>query len=625
MADDAVDRATLQVGHNTVDLSAYHATQSVAAELLDVEALRKKYREERDKRLRDNGTDQYNFAEGELAAYDADPYAGPPPERAPENEDVDVLIIGGGFGGLLAGAAMRNVKIEKIRILDVAADFGGTWYWNRYPGVRCDVESYVYLPFLEETGYMPTERYATGSEILEYTHEIGRHFDLYKDARFQTRVTGMDWDEDAARWIVTTDRGDRFAARFVTTQSGIFSRPQLPGIPGIDTFKGKSFHTARWDYDYTGGDSNGGLRKLGDKRVALIGTGATGLQVVPHLAASAEHLTVFQRTPTAVGLRNNGPTDVEWYKSLPSGWQQQRMDSFQLLADGTYTDECPVDDGWTRYWKHTLRAAMAIPEAERTPETTAAEIEKADFAWNEMIRARVDEYVKDPQKAAALKAYYKATCKRMGFSDEYLPAFNQDNVSLVDTTTTPIERITETGMVVDGVEHQFDCLIFATGFELGTTWAHQAGYDVIGRDSAKLSEKWDDGIRSFHGLFTNGFPNIFFMGLTQTGTTISVPHMLSKQVEHIAWVIEQCIKRDIKSIEAQPDAEQAWVEVIDGKSALRRPGQIECTPGYFNAEGKPFDKRSAIGSGIFFPSYEFFNMLSEWRSSDEFPGLSVAS
>jgi cyclohexanone monooxygenase len=625
MADDAVDRATLQLGGNKVDPSAYQATQSLTSGPLDVEALREKYRQERDKRLRDQGTDQYNFAEGALAAYDKDPYAGPPPERAPENEELDVLIIGGGFGGLQAGAALRKANVEKIRILDVAADFGGTWYWNRYPGVRCDVESYTYLPLLEDTGYMPTERYAAGPEILEYTHLIGRHFDLYKDARFQTKVTGMDWDEGAARWIVTTDRGDRYAARFVTTQSGIFSRPQLPGIPGIDTFEGKSFHTSRWDYDYTGGDSQGGLDKLGDKRVALIGTGATALQVVPHLAASAQQLTVFQRTPTAVGVRDNGPTDAEWFRSLPKGWQKQRMVSFQQLADGSYTDDCPVDDGWTRYWKHTLKAAMAIPEAERTPEAAAAEIEKADFAWNELIRARVDLYVKDPQKAAALKAYYKATCKRMGFSDEYLPAFNQDNVAIVDTATTPIERITATGIVVGGVEQEFDCLIFATGFELGTTWAHQAGYDVIGRDGAKLSEKWNEGIRSFHGLFTHGFPNIFFMGLTQTGTTISVPHMLSEQVEHIAFVVQQSIERGITSIEAQPDAEQAWVEVIEAKSALRRPGQIECTPGYFNAEGKPFDTRSAIGSGIFFPSYEFFDMLRDWRSSGDFPGLTVAS
>jgi cyclohexanone monooxygenase len=611
---------------NKVDLGAYPATQSVApAEPLDIEALREKYRAERDKRLRDTGTDQYNFAEGKLAEYDDDPYAGPPSPREPQHEELDVLIIGGGFGGLLAGAAMRKANVETIRILDVAADFGGTWYWNRYPGVRCDVEAYIYLPFLEETGYMPTERYTAGPEILEYTHQIGRHFDLYKDALFQTRVTGMDWDEEASRWIVITDRGDRFATRFVTTQSGIFSRPQLPGIPGIETFTGTSFHTSRWNFDYTGGDSEGGLNKLADKRVGLVGTGASALQAVPHVAASARHLTVFQRTPTAVGVRDNGPTDVEWFKSLPQGWQQQRMDSFQLLADGTYTDECPVDDGWTRYWKHTLQAALAIPEAERTPETVAAEMEKADYAWNEMIRARVDSVVEDSQKAAALKAYYKATCKRMGFSDEYLPAFNQDNVALVDTAATGIERITETGIVVDGVEHEVDCLIFATGFELGTTWAHQAGYDVVGRGGATLSEKWDEGIRSFHGLFTHGFPNIFFMGLTQTGTTISVPHMLAKQVEHIAFVVEQCIKSGITSIDAEPDAEQSWVEVIEGKSALRRPGQIECTPGYFNAEGKPFDTRSAIGSGIFFPSYEFFDMLGDWRSSGDFPGLVTSS
>ncbi|MCW2767872.1 NAD(P)/FAD-dependent oxidoreductase [Nocardioides sp.] len=608
---------------NEVDLHDYPATQSAEPTgPLDLDYLRDKYRQERDKRLRAQGTNQYNFAEGDLAKYDDDPYAPPAQPREPQTEELDVLIIGGGFGGLLAGAAMRKANVPSLRILDVASDFGGTWYWNRYPGVRCDVEAYIYLPFLEETGYMPTERYTAGPEILEYTHLLGRHFDLYQDALFQTRVTGMDWDEEASRWNVTTDRGDRFAARFVTTQSGIFSRPQLPGVPGIETFKGTSFHTARWNYEFTGGDGQGGaLDKLSDKRVAVIGTGSTALQAIPQLAASAQHLTVFQRTPTAVGVRDNAPTDVEWFKSLPSGWQQQRMDSFQMLADGTYTDDCPVDDGWTRYWKHTLSAVGAIPEAEMSPERYGAEMEKADYAWNEMIRARVDAVVKDEQKARDLKAYYKATCKRMGFSDDYLPAFNQDNVALVDTAASGIDRITETSIVVDGVEHQVDCIIFATGFELGTTWAHQAGYDVVGREGAILSEKWETGIRSYHGLFTVGFPNIFFMGLTQTGTTICVPHMLSKQVEHIAHVVEKSLERGITSVEATPDVEQEWVDVIAGKSELRRPGQIECTPGYFNAEGKPNDTRSAIGSGIFFPSIEFFDMLADWRAADDFPGL----
>jgi cyclohexanone monooxygenase len=610
----------------TVDPGEYEATKSAATTgPLDIDALRAKYREERDKRLRAQGTDQYNFAEGSLAKYDDDPYAGPPKPREPQSEELDVLIIGGGFGGLQAGAELRKKNVENIRILDVAGDFGGTWYWNRYPGVRCDVESYIYLPYLEETGYMPTERYTAGPEILEYTHQIARHFDLYRDALFQTRVTGMDWDEDAARWIVTTDRGDRFATRFVVTQSGIFSRPQLPGVPGIDTFAGPSFHSSRWDYNVTGGDSHGGLDKLAGKRVGLIGTGASGLQVVPHLAASAGHLTVFQRTPTAVGVRDNGPTDPEWWASLPSGWQRQRMDSFQMLADGFWTDGCPVDDGWTRYWKHVLSAVRAIPADEQTPERVALETERADFAWNELVRSRVDDYVRDPQKAAALKAYYKATCKRMGFSDEYLPAFNQENVALVDTAATGIDRITETGVVVDGVEHPVDVLIYATGFELGTTWVHQAGYDVIGREGAKLSEKWGEGIRSYHGLFTEGFPNIFFMGLTQTGTTICVPHMLAKQVEHIAYVVDEATKRGITSFEAELEAEDAWVEVIMAKSELRRPGQIECTPGYFNAEGKPNDTRSAIGSGIFFPSSEFFDMLADGRESGELPGLVIST
>jgi cation diffusion facilitator CzcD-associated flavoprotein CzcO len=499
---------------NNVDLHNYPATRSAEPTgPLDAEALREKYRQERDKRLRDKGTDQYNFAEGDLARYDDDPYVGPPVEREPQHQELDVLIIGGGFGGLQAGVAMRKAKRRDNP--HPRRGRGLRRHLVLEPLPRCALRrGGLHLPALPGRDRI----HADGApRSCGTAHQIGQHFDLYKDALFQTRVTGMDWDEDSSRWIVTTDRGDRLATRFVVTQSGIFSRPQLPGIPGIETFKGKSFHTSRWDYDYTGGDSKGELDRLHDKRVGLIGTGATSLQAVPHLAASAHHLTVFQRTPTAVGPRDNAPTDVEWFKSLPAGWHQKRIDSFNLLRSGAYVDDCPVHDGWTRFFEQRQAAVAAIPEDERSPEVIAAESEKADFAWNEMIRARVDATVQAKQKAEGLKAYYKTLCKRPWFSDDYLPAFNQDNVALVDTAATGIERITEIGVVVDGVEHELDCLIFATGFELGTTWSHQAGYEVVGRDGVKLSEKWENGIRTFHGPFSSGFPNIFFMGRPAEG------------------------------------------------------------------------------------------------------------
>ncbi len=301
---------------------------------LNVAEIRARYEAERVKRLRPAGTDQYVFAEGKYARFANDPHAGPAPERAALKEDLDVLVIGAGLGGIQAGATLRRQGIDNFRIVDAAGDFGGTWYWNRYPGLRCDVESYIYLPYLEETGYVPTERYVRGREILAYCQQLGRHFQLYERALFQTKITGMRWEEAATRWTVTTSRGDIFRARFVTTQSGIFSRPQLPGIPGIEDFAGHAFHSARWDYGYTGGSTDGGLINLADKRVAVIGTGTTALQAVPELAKDALSVTIFQRTPTAVGVRDNGPTDPNWFAALPPGWQQARIESFNQIGNG---------------------------------------------------------------------------------------------------------------------------------------------------------------------------------------------------------------------------------------------------------------------------------------------------
>jgi cyclohexanone monooxygenase len=604
-------------------MTELHDTPARTAGDIDVEALREKYREERDKRIRAAGTDQFNFAEGRYERFADDPYAGPPAPREPVQAQIDVLIIGGGFGGLIAAATLRHAGIHDFRILDVAADFGGTWYWNRYPGIRCDVESYIYLPYLEETGHIPTERYVTGPEIREYCRLLGRHFELYERALFQTKVAGVTWDEEASRWVVTTSRGDELRARFVATQSGIFSRPQLPGIPGIEDFEGRAFHTARWDFEYTGGDEKGNLHKLADKRVGVIGTGASGLQVIPKVAESAQHLTVFQRTPTAVHVRDNGPTDVEWFRSLPPGWQKQRERSFNQLFCGEDV-ECEIDDAWARFFRKLNDAVAALPEEQRTDLAAIGEaMEAADYEWNDAVRARVDAVVRDPRKAEALKAYYRTLCKRPGFADDYLPAFDRDNVTLVDTGATGIDRVTERGVVVDGVEHELDCLIFATGFELGTTWRHQAGYDIVGRGGERLSEKWALGLRTYHGLFSHGFPNVFFMGLTQTGTTISVPHMLQEQADHMAFIVRHCVDNEVDSFEATVDAEDEWQDVIAGYNELRRPFQEACTPGYFNAEGKPEDRRSAIGSGIFQPSTQFFAWLDEWRQAGEFAGLTL--
>ena len=589
---------------------------------VDAEAVRQRYEAERAKRLNAAGTAQFIFAEGQYAEFAQDPFAVAVAPRESVTEDIDFLIIGAGIGGIQLAATLQKQGIENFRILDVAADFGGTWYWNRYPGLRCDVESYIYLPMLEETGYIPTELYVRGSEIFSYLKGLAHQLGLPDRSLFQTRVQDAIWDEDAGRWIIRTDRGDTLRARFVSTQSGLFNKPQLPGIAGIKDFKGKAFHSARWDYAYTGGNPDTPLNKLGDKRVAVIGTGTTALQVVPQLAQSAKELFVFQRTPTSVGERNNAPTDAEWFKSQPPGWQDQRIKSFNQLSMGEPVD-CPIKDGWTRFFQLMIDAVAQVPADQFTPENIGKAQEVADYELNELIRARVDSLVRDKSKASLLKAYYRTMCKRPGFSDDYLPAFDQDNVQLFDASSG-IDRITENSIVIGGREIEVDCIVFCTGFEIGTAWTHQAGYDVVGRDGVRLSEKWAEGPLTYHGLFSKGFPNLFFMGVTQTAATINLPHMLQEQATHIAYVVQHCLANGISWVEASDEAEQAWQVEINENVASRRSFQEACTPGYYNGEGKIYDRRNAIGNGWYMPTTAFFNMWDEWRKSGTFTGLVLA-
>ncbi|MGI9170605.1 MAG: flavin-containing monooxygenase, partial [Caulobacteraceae bacterium] len=361
-----------------------------------------------------------------------DPYVGPGFTRAPLTNEIDVVVIGGGFGGLLAAARLREAGVKGIRIVEKGGDFGGTWYWNRYPGAACDIESYIYLPLLEEIGYLPVEKYSRAAEILAHAQAIGRHFDLYRDACFQTQVTQLQWDEAADRWIVSTDHGDGLRARFVVMANGPLNRPKLPGIPGVGTFAGHSFHTSRWDYAYTGGDAGGNLTGLADKRVGIIGTGATAVQCVPHLAAGAKHLFVFQRTPSSIDVRANRPTDPDWAASLTPGWQKKRMDNFNVLVSGGVQEEDLVADGWTDIIGNLLFLARKKRAAGESAGDPVALMQLADFRKMEQVRARVDAIVERPATAAALKPWYNQFCKRPCFHDEYLDAFNRPNVTLVD-------------------------------------------------------------------------------------------------------------------------------------------------------------------------------------------------
>ena len=586
----------------------------------DPEHLRNKYREERDKRIRDDGNEQYVEVKGDFSRYVDDPYVDPGFTREPLNDSVEVVIIGGGFGGLLAGARLREAGVKDIRIIEKGGDFGGTWYWNRYPGAQCDIESYIYLPLLEETGYIPKEKYSFAPEILEHARRIGEKFDLYRNACFQTQIKAITWSEDECRWIVTTNRGDTMRARFVVMSNGPLNRPKLPGIPGIDTYKGHTFHTSRWDYGYTGGDTTGNLHKLGDKRVAVIGTGATAIQCVPHLAKYAKQLFVFQRTPSSVDERGNRPTDPEWVKTLQPGWQKQRMENFNVLVSGGNQEVDLVSDGWTDIIRNLGGLLIGRnKDSQLSPEELGRLAEIADFKKMNQIRARVDRVVKDKKTAEALKPWYRQFCKRPTFNDEYLPAFNRPNVTLVDTQGRGVERITEKGLVFDGVEYEVDCIIFATGFEVGTAYTRRAGFEVYGRGGQTLTDYWRSGLKTLHGFCSVGFPNCFHMGITQNALTANFPHMLEEQSRHIAELIQHAKSQEARCIEPTPEAEAEWVATIKEKAMNNREFLEACTPGYYNNEGKPEKGFGLAGELYGGGPVEFHEIIRKWR--EEMKGL----
>jgi cyclohexanone monooxygenase len=581
----------------------------------DPAALKARYLAERDKRLRAEGSAQYVEAAGAFAHFVDDPYADPAETREPRDVEVEVAVIGGGFGGLVAAAKLRGIGVESLTVIEKGADFGGTWYWNRYPGAACDVESYIYLPLLEEIGFMPSEKYARGPEILAYAQSIARRYDLYRDALLHTQVTEARWDEDAGRWIIATDRGDTVRAQFMVAANGPLNRPKLPGIPGVETFAGHSFHTSRWDYDYTGGDNSGGLTGLADKRVGIIGTGATAVQCIPHLGRDAQELYVFQRTPSSIDYRGDRPTDPEWAASLKPGWHRERRDNFNTLVSGGQAEEDLVGDGWTDIMRNL--SMMAIRSAASSGADASELVQLADFKKMEAVRARVDAIVQDPATAEKLKPWYNQFCKRPCFHDDYLPTFNRPNVHLIDTDGRGVDRITPAGVVVDGVEYPIDCLIFATGFEVGTSYARRAGFEIYGRDGVALTQAWGADMRTLHGMFTPGFPNLLILALDHAGVAVNFTHVLTEQAEHAAYVLDRVRAAGATRVEVEDDAAAAWAREI-ALGARDPKFSSECTPGYYNNEGQGggFTAR-AYGKG----PVAFFRVLSDWRAARTLPGL----
>jgi len=613
--------------------------------------LRQKYRLERDKRVRVDGNDQYLEVKGDFSYFVEDPYIDEEISRDSLEKTFHTVIIGGGFGGVLSGARLREQGIDDFRIIEKGGDFGGTWYWNRYPGASCDIESYIYFPLLEETSFIPKRKYTDAAETLDYFKVLSDKFSLKENALFQTEVNEVKWISDEKLWFIKTNRQDSIKARYVIHANGFLNRPKLPAMKGINDYQGHTFHTSRWDYAYTGGNSNGNLNNLRDKKVAIIGTGATAVQCVPHLAAGAKKLYVFQRTPSSIDERNNSNTDIDWFNSQKSGWQKERKENFEGFLTGNFTDKDLVNDGWTEifrtilgglikngpsklvllswvltapFYKNFYKVGLRTYIRNKfmnfvTREDINKKVEIVDFQKMEKVRARADALVNDPKTAESLKPYYRQLCKRPCFHDEYLQAFNNDNVELIDTDGQGVKELSAEGIIHDGKEYKVDCIIFASGFEVGTDYSRRCGYQVSGIDGITLSEKWKDGLATFHGIHSKGFPNSFFYGPGQGPMTANFTHSLDEQSAHVAYILKQLDKKNMKYVEASEEAESDWINTIISKARNMQSFQEACTPGYYNNEGKPNTNpaNNTYGGG----ALEYFKLLKDWRKNNKLQGL----
>jgi len=623
---------------------------------LHVDEVLQKYKQERDKRVRPDGSSQYiNPAKSEkLKRFQEDPWIdahtpNPGLVNFPTGSRVKVLVVGAGFGGLLFGARFQEAGINDICIVDSAGGFGGTWYWNRYPGLMCDVESYVYMPLLEETGYMPKHKYSSGYELREHANRIAERYQLFDKALFQVKIREMVWDDVEKEWNVNLKQINGgpdivIKAQFVISSTGILNYPKLPGIPGIEDFQGHMFHTSRWDYDYTGGSpSDPSLTKLQDKKVGIIGTGATAVQVVPHLGRWSKELFVFQRTPSAVDVRDNRPTDPEWWAqeviSSGQGWQRRRMENFNEFISNI-TPPPPVDlvsDNWTKM--HTFSVVTGGPKvAFDSIGAYLADMQALDFPRQERIRRRVDETVRNKDTAEKLKPWYAGWCKRPCFHDEYLPTFNRPNVHLVDTDGRGIDSITTRGLVVGGKEYDLDVVIFGTGFYTPAkdSPATRADMVVRGREGKTLDDKWKKGVSTLHGIITRGFPNLFFTGPHQAGASANQVYSLDQFAIHLAYLLSKATqdheaRKGKTAIEPTADAEEAWsMEVVSRAGVFA--AFSGCTPSYLNLEGEtdkpatPEEQMTAARGALWGEGpNNFVKILQAWRSEGKLRGLEVTA
>lgn len=623
------------------------------AQNFDLDAITLRYKQERAKRLREDGIKQFEQAKGGFSRFkqEAD---GVKITRDPvTNKKTTVLIVGAGFGGLVTAVKLKQQGVDDFVILDKAAGFGGTWYWNQYPGtshwnkiscnvfvtawtlvlnhfppppgVACDVESYIYLPFLEETGYMPKDRFSYGPEIIEHLGRVVSKWELEQHAFLQTNAASITWDEDSRRWHILTDRDDHFIAQFVVLATGTLHEPKLPGIPGIENFERDQFHCGRWNYKITGGDSTGKMTKLADKTVAVIGTGASAVGIVPLLAQDAKRLLVFQRTPSSITLRENWKTDPAMQALLQPGWQTAQMETLASILQGDLQDkECTALEGLESV---TMRAIYR--EAEKAgvclkPEEIPELMQLADVRRMEEIRKLVDEIIDDPATAEKLKPWYSFMCKRPAYSNDYLPTFNRPNVELIDTNGRGVSRLTRTGVIANDVEYDVDVLIYATGYDyfLGHDLYSRTGIRLVGSKGQTLDEKWrESGPSSLFGIHYRDFPNLFNIGVVQSAVGVSWTHTTYVVGQHVAEVVASMVGNpSFEVIEPTEDAEERWGKNMDEGADMRLSFAQSCPPGYYNIEGKPesFSSRwSMYPKGI----QEWSRILADWRAERSMEGM----
>jgi cyclohexanone monooxygenase len=528
-----------------------------------------KYREFKESR---RGAADYMAMEGEFSKYLEDVYSTDPVPREALTDECEILVVGAGFAGLLLWYKLREAGFEDVRFCEKGGDVGGTWYWNRYPGIACDVESYSYLPLLEEMEYMPTMKFAGGFEIMEYCQNMAEKFGFYDHCLFHTTVEETAWDENTGRWTVMTDRGDRMRARFVVLANGILTTPKLARIEGMETFKGDAFHTSRWNYNVD----------LRGKTVGIIGTGATAVQVVPELEKTVKHLYVFQRTPSSIDVRDQRETTEEEIKTWAQepGWAKARRARFAKISEGRTAIKANDDylAGRVDDFKERKQHAGKL-----SPQELVQKQLQTNFRIMEQIRARVDAIVEDPETAAALKPYYPYGCKRPTFHDEYLPAFNKPHVTLVDTAPRGVNKINERGVVHDGTEYPLDVLIYATGFE----WMATSTFNMItGRGGQTLQQKWKtEGTKTFLGLHSHGFPNLFIVSGPQGGGgSFNFTNAIEEHGDYIVWMLKTMRESGAEVVDVKKEPEDAYAEHCREADTNTRPLR-DCIT-YYNGHGE---------------------------------------